>query len=102
MSTGVDAQSCHLIVLDRRIASMTEFKQIIGRGTRMKLNDYSNLARQARSRMPRLSSAAAYAQMDQAYQACFQWLHHQLGRRQNARHAQRHAARIRPAYDLAE
>lgn len=35
MSTGVDAQTCHLIVLDRRIASITEFKQIIGRGTRI-------------------------------------------------------------------
>ena len=34
MSTGVDAQTCHLIVLDKRINSMTEFKQIIGRGTR--------------------------------------------------------------------
>ncbi|MEI7767690.1 MAG: type I restriction-modification enzyme R subunit C-terminal domain-containing protein, partial [Phycisphaerae bacterium] len=39
MSTGVDAQTCHLIVLDRRIASLTEFKQIIGRGTRIK-EDY--------------------------------------------------------------
>ena len=35
MSTGVDAQTCKLIVLDRRIQSMTEFKQIIGRGTRV-------------------------------------------------------------------
>jgi hypothetical protein len=35
MSTGVDAQTCRLIVLDKRINSMTEFKQIIGRGTRM-------------------------------------------------------------------
>ncbi len=35
MSTGVDAQTCHLIVLDKRIGSMTEFKQIIGRGTRI-------------------------------------------------------------------
>jgi type I restriction enzyme, R subunit len=35
MSTGVDAQTCRLIVLDKRIASMTEFKQIIGRGTRI-------------------------------------------------------------------
>lgn len=35
MTTGVDAQTCHLIVLDRRINSMTEFKQIIGRGTRI-------------------------------------------------------------------
>lgn len=39
MSTGVDAQTCRLIVLDRRIQSMTEFKQIIGRGTRIR-EDY--------------------------------------------------------------
>jgi type I restriction enzyme R subunit len=42
MSTGVDAQTCHLIVLDRRIGSMTEFKQIIGRGTRIN-EDYNKL-----------------------------------------------------------
>lgn len=36
MTTGVDAQTCQLIVLDRRIQSMTEFKQIIGRGTRLR------------------------------------------------------------------
>ena len=36
MSTGVDAQTCHVIVLDQRIKSMTEFKQIIGRGTRLR------------------------------------------------------------------
>ena len=35
LSTGVDAQTCRLIVLDREIGSMTEFKQIIGRGTRV-------------------------------------------------------------------
>jgi type I restriction enzyme R subunit len=35
MSTGVDAQTCKLIVLDQRIQSMTEFKQIIGRGIRI-------------------------------------------------------------------
>ena len=35
MGTGVDAQTCKLIVLDKRIQSMTEFKQIIGRGTRI-------------------------------------------------------------------
>jgi type I restriction enzyme R subunit len=35
MSTGVDAQTCKLVVLDQRIQSMTEFKQIIGRGTRI-------------------------------------------------------------------
>jgi len=40
MSTGVDAQTCHLIVLDKRIGSMTEFKQIIGRGTRIN-EDYN-------------------------------------------------------------
>lgn len=36
MTTGVDAQTCKLIVLDSNINSMTEFKQIIGRGTRIK------------------------------------------------------------------
>ena len=35
MSTGVDAQTCKLIVLDKTINSMIEFKQIIGRGTRI-------------------------------------------------------------------
>lgn len=42
MSTGVDAQTCRLIVLDKRIKSMTEFKQIIGRGTRIN-EDYGKL-----------------------------------------------------------
>jgi type I restriction enzyme, R subunit len=31
LSTGVDAQTCRLIVLDRQVGSMTEFKQIVGR-----------------------------------------------------------------------
>ncbi len=35
MTTGVDAQTCKLIVLDSNIGSPTEFKQIIGRGTRI-------------------------------------------------------------------
>ena len=35
LSTGVDAQTCRLIVLDRIVGSMTEFKQILGRGTRV-------------------------------------------------------------------
>ena len=35
LSTGVDVQTCKLIVLDQRIQSMTQFKQIIGRGTRI-------------------------------------------------------------------
>lgn len=35
MTTGVDAQTCKVIVLDSNIKSMTKFKQIIGRGTRI-------------------------------------------------------------------
>jgi len=35
LSTGVDVQTCRLIVLDRGVGSMTEFKQIVGRGTRV-------------------------------------------------------------------
>lgn len=35
LSTGVDAQTCRLIALDREVGSMTEFKQIVGRGTRV-------------------------------------------------------------------
>lgn len=35
MTTGVDAQTCKVIVLDTNINSMTKFKQIIGRGTRI-------------------------------------------------------------------
>lgn len=35
LSTGVDCKTCKLIVLDNNINSMTEFKQIIGRGTRL-------------------------------------------------------------------
>ena len=35
LSTGVDAKTCKLVVLDQNIESMTEFKQIIGRGTRI-------------------------------------------------------------------
>ena len=35
LSTGVDVQTCRLIALDREVGSMTEFKQIVGRGTRV-------------------------------------------------------------------
>jgi len=35
LSTGVDAKTCKLIVLDKNINSMTSFKQIVGRGTRI-------------------------------------------------------------------
>jgi len=42
MSTGIDSQTCRLVVLDRTINSMTEFKQIIGRGTRI-LEEYGKL-----------------------------------------------------------
>ncbi len=38
MSTGVDSETCELIVLDKSIGSMTEFKQTIGRGTRINEN----------------------------------------------------------------
>ena len=40
MTTGVDAKTCKLIVLDKTINSMTTFKQIIGRGTRIE-EEYS-------------------------------------------------------------
>lgn len=36
MTTGVDSKTCKLVVLDANIQSMTEFKQIIGRGTRLR------------------------------------------------------------------
>jgi type I restriction enzyme R subunit len=42
MTTGVDAKTCKLIVLDANIGSMTEFKQIIGRGTRVD-EDYGKM-----------------------------------------------------------
>ncbi|MBM3527719.1 MAG: DEAD/DEAH box helicase [Alphaproteobacteria bacterium] len=35
LSTGVDVQTCRVIALDRDVNSMTEFKQIVGRGTRV-------------------------------------------------------------------
>lgn len=35
LTTGVDAKTCKLIVLDKTITSMTTFKQIVGRGTRI-------------------------------------------------------------------
>ncbi|MCA1607212.1 MAG: DEAD/DEAH box helicase family protein, partial [Acidobacteria bacterium] len=39
LSTGVDAQTCKVIVLDSKVESMTDFKQMIGRGTRVR-EDY--------------------------------------------------------------
>ncbi|EPF66381.1 EcoAI/FtnUII family type I restriction enzme subunit R [Pseudomonas syringae] len=42
LTTGVDAKTCKLIVLDQNINSTTEFKQIIGRGTRL-CEDYQKL-----------------------------------------------------------
>ena len=42
LSTGVDAQTCKVIVLDQTINSVTEFKQIIGRGTRIR-EDFGKL-----------------------------------------------------------
>jgi type I restriction enzyme, R subunit len=42
MTTGVDCRTCKVIVLDQTIRSMTEFKQIIGRGTRIE-EDFGKL-----------------------------------------------------------
>ncbi|EAO9488673.1 restriction endonuclease, partial [Salmonella enterica] len=42
MTTGVDAKTCQYIVLDSNINSMIEFKQIIGRGTRIR-EDFGKL-----------------------------------------------------------
>ena len=42
MTTGIDAQTCKVIVLDTNINSMTKFKQIIGRGTRIR-EDYGKM-----------------------------------------------------------
>ncbi len=42
MTTGIDAQTCKVIVLDSNIQSMTKFKQIIGRGTRIR-EDFNKL-----------------------------------------------------------
>lgn len=49
MSTGVNSKTCELIVLDRTVGSMTEFKQIIGRGTRVV--DHYTLDGEDRSKM---------------------------------------------------
>lgn len=42
LSTGVDVPTCRLIVIARTVNSMVEFKQIIGRGTRVR-DDYGKL-----------------------------------------------------------
>src|SRR6185503_20688059 len=42
LTTGVDVPTCRNIVLARVINSMTDFKQIIGRGTRVR-DDYGKL-----------------------------------------------------------
>lgn len=42
MTTGTDAKTCKVIALDSNIGSMTEFKQIIGRGTRVE-EDFGKL-----------------------------------------------------------
>jgi len=42
MGTGVDSRTCKLIVIDKTINSMIEFKQIIGRGTRV-VEEYNKL-----------------------------------------------------------
>src|SRR5437870_9272953 len=42
LTTGVDVPTCKNVVLARVVGSMTEFKQIIGRGTRVR-DDYGKL-----------------------------------------------------------
>src|SRR6185436_7665599 len=42
LTTGVDAPTCKSVVLARIVGTMTEFKQIIGRGTRVR-DDYGKL-----------------------------------------------------------
>lgn len=42
MTTGVDAQTCKVVVLDQTIRSLSEFKQIVGRGTRIR-EDFGKL-----------------------------------------------------------
>ena len=42
LTTGVDAQTCKLIVIDQELQSVAEFKQIIGRGTRLR-EDFDKL-----------------------------------------------------------
>lgn len=49
LSTGVDSETCELIVLDKSIGSITEFKQTIGRGTR--INENFTIDDQKRSKL---------------------------------------------------
>lgn len=49
MSTGVDSETCELIVLDKTIGSMTEFKQTVGRGTR--INEHFIIDQEKKSKL---------------------------------------------------
>ncbi|MFQ9022781.1 MAG: helicase-related protein [Parabacteroides merdae] len=51
LSTGVDCKTCGLIVIDKEIGSMTEFKQIIGRGTRLRKDKASGIWKSSTSAM---------------------------------------------------
>ena len=44
LSTGIDVQTCKLIVIERQIESMGEFKQIIGRGTRVREDAHKSVS----------------------------------------------------------
>ena len=68
LTTGVDAPTCKNVVLVRTVGSMPEFKQIIGRGTRLR-PDYGKLAfniiglhghRHREIRRPRPSTASRW------------------------------------------
>lgn len=67
LSTGVDAQTCRLIVLGREVRSMTESKQIVGRGTRehedTKMSELRSLGDGTRVRCmsPRLRADSRHA-----------------------------------------
>lgn len=56
LSTGVDCKTCGLIVIDKEIGSMTEFKQIIGRGTRLRKIKASGIWKSLTFAMPQPNS----------------------------------------------
>jgi type I restriction enzyme, R subunit len=66
MTTGVDCKTCKVIVLDQTIRSMTEFKQIIGRGTRIE-EDFGKLYFTTRSGV-RCFRRATQCLWDQPYE----------------------------------
>lgn len=64
MSTGVDSETCELIVLDKSIGSMTEFKQTIGRGTRINENFTIDEQKKSKLHFTILDFRANYCQFE--------------------------------------